>query len=72
MIENEWVACNAEPSGIGIECIICGETRELTQAEAAHYNYFGTVASIYICDECKEAVKFAKWLRTGRVKNEGE
>ena len=45
---------------IGIGCILCGSVRELTEAEAEYNRHFGTVASIYICDECKNAIEWAK------------
>ena len=43
-----------------IECLLCGSVRELTKAEAEYNRYFGTVASIYICDRCKSAIEWAK------------
>lgn len=45
---------------IGIECLLCGSLRELTEQEAAYNRYFGTIASIYICDRCKSAIEWAK------------
>ena len=61
---------NNESSGISISCTICGEKRELTRDEAEYNRHFGTSATIYICDECKEAIRFAKWLRTGKNNQE--
>ena len=43
-----------------IRCILCGSARELTEAEAEYNRYFGTVGRIYICDECKNAIEWAK------------
>ena len=45
---------------IGISCLLCGSVRELTKEEAEYNRYFGTVASIYICDRCKSAIEWAK------------
>ena len=45
---------------IAIECLLCRSARELTEAEAEYNRYFGTVASIYICDRCKSAIEWAK------------
>lgn len=40
-------------------CLICDETIEEYGDPICKYPV--------ICDECKEAVKFAKWLKTGRT-----
>lgn len=40
-------------------CLICDEIIEEYGDPICKYPV--------ICDECKEAVKFAKWLRTGRT-----
>ena len=45
---------------IGIQCILCGSWRELTKEEVEYNRYFGTTGSIYICDECKNAIAWAK------------
>lgn len=44
---------------LGIECLLCGSVRVLTREEAEYHRYFGTVASIYICNRCKNAIKWA-------------
>ena len=46
--------------GMVIGCMLCGSARELTREEAEYSRYFGTIASIYICDECKMAIQWAK------------
>ena len=45
---------------IAIKCLLCDSYRELTREEVEYNRYFGTVAGIYICDECKKAIKWAK------------
>ena len=45
---------------IGIGCMTCGSFRELTREEAEYNRYFGTCASIYICDRCKNAIEWVK------------
>lgn len=42
---------------IGIPCILCGKILETDSS------YYWSVP-VYICDECKEAVAYAKQLRT--------
>ena len=44
-----------------MECLICGAVVEERGFHSVHP---------VVCDECREAVAFAKWLRTGRVKDE--
>ena len=59
MTENEGTVKN-EPPKIGVYCAICGECYELDGAAAEYAHHFGTVASLPICKECKEAIKWAK------------
>ena len=57
---NNSATIKVKPLGIGVSCTICGNTKELNEIEAEYARHFGTVAGIYICDECKNAIEWAK------------
>lgn len=44
------------PTKIGIPCLLCGKVLETEMGSHCFYPY--------ICDECKEAVAYAKQLKT--------
>ena len=45
-------------SKLSSPCIVCGEPVELTEVEARG-------VCVKVCEECKEAIKFAKKLKSG-------
>jgi hypothetical protein len=44
---------------LGVDCIICGETIELTPNEEASL-YYGHSIGSKVCDKCKQAVLYIR------------
>ena len=53
--------------GISIKCLLCDSCRELTDGEYQYNRRFGTTGGIYICEECKKAIKYAKKLMSEKT-----
>ena len=59
---SEWVKIPDYQDMIGTECIGCGK--------AINLGYAQSVLVPRMCDECKEAIKFAKALKNGEIKSQ--
>ena len=60
----EWVKVPDYQDMIGTECIGCGKPINLGYARSAFVPR--------LCDECKEAIKFAKKLMDGQIKSKND
>ena len=61
---SEWVKVPDYQDMIGTECIGCGKLINLGYAQS--------VLVPRLCDECKEAIKFAKELMNDQIKNKND
>lgn len=55
-VTQELAEADIIPQKVGIPCLICGKVLETEMGSHRFYPY--------ICDECKEAVAYAKQLKT--------
>jgi len=46
-----------------LTCLICGDRKEISSEDATEAHYYNCSASIYICDDCRNAVMFAKEMQ---------
>ena len=51
---------NTSSVTLSVKCAICGNATELNELESAYAKYFGTAASIHVCDRCRQAIEWAK------------
>lgn len=51
---------NGNNTDITIQCLLCGSLRPLSKEEYGYAHHYGTIASIYICDDCRNAIIWAK------------
>ena len=58
---NQWVKVPDYQPMIGTECMVCGKEINL--------GYVTNALVPMMCEECKEAIKFAKELKNGYIKS---
>ena len=58
----EWVKVPDYQPMIGTECMVCGKEINL--------GYYTNQLVPMICEDCKEAIKFAKALKNGKIKSQ--
>ena len=60
---SEWIEIPKDTDYMtGTECIGCGKTISL--------GYANTYLVPMLCEECKDAIKFAKALKNGKIKSQ--